>query len=162
MLWCWWLWKGLPATFDLSIGKVLVHYRNIALWTPSFPRKLYFLTKLSMFSQILFLGNSVLGWFSNVFGEFIFAASKKSLTITFVSNSSIHVYNFAWKLKKPKKSFYFSAIFQTCFCLISGVWVNPSQETPLRTKHLTLFPPSLLPPCSLIFRIMSTKRLKFC
>ena len=127
LLWCWWLWKGFPAAFDLSVGTVLVHYRNIALWTPSFPRKLYFVDKI-----IHVQPDFVLGQFWMVlkcFWWIHYCSFQKSLTITFVSNSSIHVYNFVWKLKKPKKSFYFSAIFQTCFCLISGVWVNPSQET---------------------------------
>ena len=133
----------------------------IALWTPSFPRKLYFFDKI-IHVQPYFVPGQFCPWmFLKCIWWIHFCSLQKSLIITFVRNSSIHVYNFAWKLKKPKKSYYFSAIFQTCFCLISEVWVNPSQETLLSTKHLTLFPPPLLPPCSLIFRITSKKRLKF-
>lgn len=136
-------------------------YGNNSPLNPKLSKEIIFFDKI-IHVQPYFVPGQFCPWmFVKCIWWIHFCSLQKSLIITFVRNSSIHVYNFAWKLKKPKKSYYFSAIFQTCFCLISEVWVNPSQETLLSTKHLTLFPPPLLPPCSLIFRITSKKRLKF-
>ena len=121
-------------------------YGNNSPLNPKLSKEIIFFWQNYPCSTIFFPGQFCPWMFLKCIWWVHFCSLQKSLIITFVRNSSIHVYNFAWKLKEPKKSYYFSAIFQTCFCLISEVWVNPSQETLLSTKHLTLFPPPLLPP----------------